>query len=1168
MELIKFLSEIKNNKYVTLNQLENDINQLKKIVDNPKLKFDYVKPKGLKNYINDLKSTADYTKKKLMQTATDAYSAISKIMPKYQPKSDDDIYLILGFLLFLDDDEIDSFSQSNDDILALIGMLLIDSKTPRKNQPLDRQFRQKLIRLPYNVIFDTFTNFTTPTYIMEAILNQIFSFLILSTYLLQDNKVCFSSQDVEIQPNDFLTQLNITDKNKFVSIGLGNARGQWKNTGTDNLFRNPDVKLNSETAASYTSIQMMKNLLQELYTSKIVDLGSGPQGHVGTTQDNTVNKYSSTCLHVWGANINNYNQVDNTPINGLGQATAFKRHEKSIQSPGVFGIISTNILMKNISNINARYKKVLETRWGWLNIENKDYVLFYNVLKTIIACNLKDDISNKIGVSVTDLLDYINKIMSTISGYDDINIEFINIHSTLYIEAETVPDIHNEIIILYDKESPQDFSLMTIKVIINDISSNMFYDKDNKYLNLNLEKLKEACLKEDKTITFYNLEDLEEYIDHADDEDDEDDEDEEDTNLQHIVDSAKSEMNELLKQIHILEEKNKLLTNSTSANKENNKRLIQERTALLDLIAEQEHDTKRLLKEEEDKYTKLDLDKFKSTRRFLGIIIKLRTNSAKAKSQMKITTQQLNDAERQLIQSKQALNASQGEIIDLTAFIDNLQGELEFEKASALQKQTAIYGALSKLEIFIAEVISKIRSKENEIESLKSKSNQNDELKRISQERITLMTSQIQEMNSEMLTLQEKLQNEKESSKRVNEEIAKLSEDNLKLARAEVAQAQKQAELARAKAELARAKANQEETNKNKARQQIRTLREQLSNAEKDTANAKKKAAEAREIVEEDYKMVAAAHLEAAQSRADAAQSRADAAQAQAESINARREAERANSAARLAANELETAQEELGRATSNAEAARQDAEAARQEAATALQKAAQETAAAREETYAAIERAEQASADAAEAHVKEAEAHLEAAKAHEELRELEGNYTQTIDTLITQLSESTLKNIQNEAQLLEMSDEVKGLKEQVRKKNEELKHNLSTSRDKFAELNNRYAEILLEYENSGKDAAIAQLNSVNQSLGKEVKTLVKKNEELKNNLNLALLQYNRDLGVLHPTLKLKMAETKIQESDKLEQKYEKYESISKQLETASGEEIAALIAELLELAK
>jgi len=127
MEIIKFLTQLKNNKYITLNQLEYDINQLKNIVDNPKLKFDYVKTKSLKNYINDLKSSVDNGTQKLKQAASEAYKTISKIKANFQPNSDDDIYLILGFLLCLNDDEIDLFSQYDDDeTLALIGMLLLN----------------------------------------------------------------------------------------------------------------------------------------------------------------------------------------------------------------------------------------------------------------------------------------------------------------------------------------------------------------------------------------------------------------------------------------------------------------------------------------------------------------------------------------------------------------------------------------------------------------------------------------------------------------------------------------------------------------------------------------------------------------------------------------------------------------------------------------------------------------------------------------------------------------------------------------------------------------------------------------------------------------------------------------------------------------------------------
>jgi hypothetical protein len=856
MELIKFLNELKNNKYLTLNQLENDINKLKTIVDNPKLKFDYVKPKGIKNYINDLKSAADYSKKKLLQTASDAYSAMSKIIPKYQPKSDDDIYLILGFLLFLDDDEIDSFYESNDDIFALIGMLLIDTKTPRKNQPLDRQFRQKLIRLPYNVIFNTFTNFTDPTYIMEAILNQIFSFLILSTYLLQDNKVCFSSQDVEIQPNDFLTQLNITDKNKFVSIGLGNALGQWKNKGQTNLFNVPVVKLNSQAAASYTSIQMMKNVLQELYTSKIVDLGSGEQGHVGIKQDNTPNKYSSTCLHVWGANINNYNLDDNTQINGLGQATAFNRGNGSSQSPGVFGIISTNANMESIHDNNDRYKTVLKKRWEWLNIENKDYVLFYNVLKTIIACNLTNDISNKIGVTVTQLFEYINGIMTSIPDYDNINRQFIDIHSTLYTEAKTVPENHNQIIISYDKES-QEFSLMTIKVIINDENSNLFYDRDNKYLNLNLEKLKDACLKQDNTITFYNLEDLEEYIDHADEEDDEDEDNDDDKKLQNNVDSAKSEMNHLLEQIRRLEQENERLITSGTANKENINRLKIERTAMiaeqnamLDLIIAEKNETRHLLKEQENKYTKLTLDKSRIIQNNYAIKAKFQKINFAIRRRMKAALDVSNRLQAELITSRSALE-------NVTDFAEKselesarLELELNAEKADAFRKQTLNEARLTALMTDIAEYSAALERRNAEIRSLQKQIRENTTVasnNTIMKEQIDTMTEQSRLDTEKIKALSEELLNEKTKSTSINAELVKKTDASLSSARAElnVALAEKDAALAEASSSQSKKEAALEKLIQ--ARREAATAHEAAANARLETNSAYQLVAEARQ---------------------------------------------------------------------------------------------------------------------------------------------------------------------------------------------------------------------------------------------------------------------------------------------------------------------------------
>ncbi len=136
MELIKFLKELKNNKYLTLNQFEYDIQKLKIMVDDPKIKFNYVKTKGLKNYINDLKTAATEGADTIRESAKLAYSTVSKIMPNYKPKTDDDIYLLLGFLLSIDNLD-DLHFDNEDEILALIGMLLVDGSESELNNDHD-----------------------------------------------------------------------------------------------------------------------------------------------------------------------------------------------------------------------------------------------------------------------------------------------------------------------------------------------------------------------------------------------------------------------------------------------------------------------------------------------------------------------------------------------------------------------------------------------------------------------------------------------------------------------------------------------------------------------------------------------------------------------------------------------------------------------------------------------------------------------------------------------------------------------------------------------------------------------------------------------------------------------------------------------------------------------
>ena len=140
MELIEFLSELKQNKHLTLNHLQYDIQKLKNIVDSPNLKFDVKPNKKLKNYITDLKSSVKSSVINIRDSAVKSFRAVSDIMPTFKPKYknddiSDDVYLLLGFLLSIDNFDDFSFDdlpfddlpfENEDDILALIGLLMID----------------------------------------------------------------------------------------------------------------------------------------------------------------------------------------------------------------------------------------------------------------------------------------------------------------------------------------------------------------------------------------------------------------------------------------------------------------------------------------------------------------------------------------------------------------------------------------------------------------------------------------------------------------------------------------------------------------------------------------------------------------------------------------------------------------------------------------------------------------------------------------------------------------------------------------------------------------------------------------------------------------------------------------------------------------------------------
>ena len=512
MELLKFLKELKNNKYLTLNQLEYDINKLKFMLDKP-IKFNYVKPKTLQNYVNDLKTTSNRVASTARDAARQAFEDIVSIVPKYEPKSDDDINLILGFLLSLEDSDFSKYNFENqDDLLTMIALLFADSGSELNGHgpnehgpnehgpnghdgiPPDRQFRERVIEIPYRTFFDmgklpkTKTNST----VISAILNQIFSFLILSVYLLDnDAKACFPSTTF-----GYINETHLPEGiqgNTFVSIGTGDAISQWQtNPSTGLLFGSPDIHLDTNAAASYLSIQSLKNKLQEVYSAQVVDLGSGKIGFVGITQDNTRNKYGPKCAHVWGANIDNFNLPINTDIPGSNQATAFNRNKSSKQTPGVFGIISTKYLMSGSDS--DIYEKVLRKR-QWPTITDEKYILCYGVLKTIVFCNISEDRDK--------LISLIDAIMQRITNHNEIIRKLQQTHQGLYKnDTKPKPSNANEI----------NFHTNPYKIVvtINNDTNTFFYG--NKYLLLDLDLLNHVCTKNDNTIIFFNFEDLERCI--------------------------------------------------------------------------------------------------------------------------------------------------------------------------------------------------------------------------------------------------------------------------------------------------------------------------------------------------------------------------------------------------------------------------------------------------------------------------------------------------------------------------------------------------------------------------------------------------------------------------------------------------------------------------------
>lgn len=109
----------------------------------------------------------------------------------------------------------------------------------------------------------------------------------------------------------------IAGKNKETTLGMGNAKEQWKKFGPDG--DNARIKFLQE--------------LQKMFD----DLAKEFPGRV-TFGDVSKDLASERNYVVWGANKDNVGGEKGAPISGTGQAKLMESH-----GPGVFGIITTPV---------------------------------------------------------------------------------------------------------------------------------------------------------------------------------------------------------------------------------------------------------------------------------------------------------------------------------------------------------------------------------------------------------------------------------------------------------------------------------------------------------------------------------------------------------------------------------------------------------------------------------------------------------------------------------------------------------------------------------------------------------------------------------------------------------------------------------------------------------
>jgi hypothetical protein len=247
--------------------------------------------------------------------------------------------------------------------------------------------------------------------------------------------------------------------------------------------------------SSFTMINALKLLLQKHYSNQVIDLPPDESGRVGKTQNGTDNEYSKTCAHVWGANSLNYNLPLGRHFGGGNQAKAFTNLPSgiketwgdkdnvnpnkiidfpSIQTPGVFGIISTpSGLVNDLQN-------VLRKKLKWPGIDDADYIILYNALKTFIVCN---------NIKSIDIHDIHKILISQISDYETLIKKALNVHLEKYTKGTP-----------QNKKSFNriEISLSNTKMIIVKIHDHYnkkfyYFENHDKYLQLDISKIKEQC---------------------------------------------------------------------------------------------------------------------------------------------------------------------------------------------------------------------------------------------------------------------------------------------------------------------------------------------------------------------------------------------------------------------------------------------------------------------------------------------------------------------------------------------------------------------------------------------------------------------------------------------------------------------------------------------------